>query len=154
MLKTVVLWNSYLTLLSFILTSLILGGLIVNLSMLSGISGMAPDMNPAYFKIIYSVTAATLLFLILELIIVPARITRLFSGSKSQKELVQFYLKKFSTVYYLRLAIGFIGLLFLCLILFTRCSGTGIHVIAFVLLMAAELSGRFLFYAEQESSSL
>jgi len=154
MLKTISWWNSFHTPLSFFITAFILGGLIVDLSLLITISENRVALYPEFLKLFTMITGSILLLLCFEFILVPTRMIRLLSESDYQKDLVQNFLNQFEVIYYLRLLVTIIGFVTLSIILFTQSLYLVIYLISFGLLAIEAFLGRYLFYAEQESSSL
>ena len=154
MLKTVPWWNSILTPFGFFLTATILGGLFIMLLLMIGIFVENTTINPMLSEAFRLITIGILLFLCFEMLVIPTRVTRLFSGSKFQQGLVQSFMDQFGQLYYLRLGISLLGILFLGRMLLTHRFSLGFFFIPFLLLVFAEFLGRYLFYAEQKSSYL
>jgi anaerobic dimethyl sulfoxide reductase subunit C len=154
MLKTVSWWNSALTPLSFFLSALILGGLVVNFSFLIEISENRELLPPGFFDIFTSITGGLMLLLCFEFLIVPTRMIRLLSGSNFQKGQLQNFLNRFRWIYYLRLFLAITGFIWLGIMLLTKNFNFGFYIVPFGLVIFTELLGRYLFYAEQETSAL
>lgn len=154
MLKTVSWWNSVLTPLSFFISAFILGGLVINLLFLIDVSANSSTLPLFFFDIFTSITIGLMLLLCFEFLVVPTRMIRLLSGSNFQKGQMQSFLKSFYWIYYLRLFLAISGFTILGIMLLTQSIHLVIYFISFTLLVFEELLGRYLFYAEQESSAL
>jgi anaerobic dimethyl sulfoxide reductase subunit C len=154
MLKTVLWWNSILTPLSFFLTAIILGGLLINFTLMMDASIGKTTASSYSIGVIPLMTGSIVLLLGLELLLVPTRMTRLLSGSNIQKGQVQAFMSQYKHLYYLRLIVVLIGFIWLGIMLLTQNFNFGFYIVPFGLVILTELLGRYLFYAEQETSAL
>lgn len=154
MIRTVPIWNTGYTLLSFFLTAFILGGLLVAFTI--------RIYTPGYF--IYGLSSALimvtsisgLVFFLLgsEFVSILAKFVHMVSGSPGMKEAALALFDKYKHVFYLRLVIGALGMGILGFIIFQARYDTGFYYICFTLVLVAELLDRYLFYSARDVSGI
>lgn len=154
MLRTVPVWNTPFTPISFFLTSFILGGLLIgavfSVSQAVGfLSDASLDTN-----VLVTITTGVLLLLGGEFFMIPARLVHLLSGSVGARDPVQKLFERYKNVFYNRLLMGILGAATLVFILLHTRYGPNFYAIGFALVMLAELSDRFLFYAARDVSGI
>ena len=154
MLRTVPVWNTLFTLISFFLTALILGGLVVGaVFTISQAEGFPSDAS-LDINVLVMITTGALLLLGGEFVLVPARVVRLVSGSNGEKETLQKLFQRYKSVFYCRLLMGIGGSAFLFFILLQTRYDPVFYAVCFAFILLAELSDRFLFYAARDVSGI
>lgn len=154
MIRTVPFWNTNYTLLSFFLTSIILGGLLV-----SGVFLMNPPVrfapDPSLFlKIVVSITTLVFLSLGTEFLAILGKTVQLLSGSLGQKESILALFKQYKNVFSMRLLIGVLGMVTLGFMVFQTRYDVWHFTAAFTFILLAELLDRYLFYTAREVSGI
>jgi len=151
MLRTVPVWNTLFTPLSFYLTTLILGGLA---------AGVLLVLNRYPSSI--SFTDDTLVILLPgvlfvfggEVILVIGWILEYFSRISNKKETTQKLLESHKSVFNVRIIFGLLGLFGLIILILHNRFTILFFAICFVLIMLAQLADRFLFYAARDVSGI
>jgi len=149
MLRTVPVWNTIFTPLSFFLAALILGGLVVGT--LFAVRGGGPTLEANLLSII---TKAALYLLVGEFLLVIGRVIRFFSASSKETETIQRLINNYRNLVYYRLLLGVAGLICLIIIFLQTSYAPGLYAICFLLILIAELADRFLFYTAREFSGI
>ncbi len=145
MVRTVPVWNTNYTLLSFFLTALILGGLLV--SVIFVVFLPAP---PRSMQVTASVSAGVLLLLVSQFILIPAKIVKMLSGSRTEQESIRRLFEQHKNTFYTQLVIGVAGAAGLGFTLFQARYNPIFYAICFILILAAELADRYLFYTARD----
>ncbi len=149
MLRTVPIWNTLFTLTSFFFAAFILGGLLL------GVMFTIDQPEGVLFDLFLPamITASSLLFLAGEFILVAVRLmVDRRSGSSGEQETVKKLFTRYKNVFYVRLLIGIGGVAGLVFMLLQAHFNPGLYTVCFTLILLAELSDRFLFYAAREVS--
>lgn len=154
MVRTVPFWNTNYTLLTFFLTSIILGGLLVSVVfMVNPPVRFAPDPS-LFLKVVVSITALVFLSLGTEFVAILGKTVQLLSGSLGQKESILALFKQYKKVFSMRLLIGVLGMVTLGLMIFQTRYDVWYFAAAFTLILLAELLDRYLFYTAREVSGI
>ncbi|MBE3117564.1 MAG: hypothetical protein IMZ50_02255 [Candidatus Atribacteria bacterium] len=100
------------------------------------------------------IAIASILLLGIELIVLPIYLAYLATGSAAALTSLGLMAGKFNLAFILRLVLGFIGAGILAVFLYQNASSSGkknvlgtLAIGAFVLVLIAEVLGRFIFYA-------
>ncbi len=156
-------WNTLATPVSFYTTSLLLGSLALAVAFFINymiVKRKNPECTDCQFGMLKSVlswlSVVAIVMLGVEFVIIPVYLATLAIGGGAGLGTVDLMVGTFSVVLALRLALAFIGAGILGLFLFQsakqgdRLSKLGVITCsAFTLVLAAEVLGRFLFYATQ-----
>jgi len=143
MLRTVPVWNTPFTPISFLLTALTLGGLVVGSIFIF-----------TEYPLIYpnKVITALLLFYSGEFILLVVRIISYFFRFGKGKEIIQNLITEYRTIFYLRVIVGFISLACLVMMLSQTLYAPGFFALITLMIFLVEITDRFLFYTARELS--
>lgn len=151
MLRTVPVWNTLFTPISFYLTALALGGLVSGMILASSDYSLNTPIHNDALNII---TTSTLFILGCEFVLLITRVVTFMSDSSKGKEIIQNLLDGFGNVFYSRLILSISGLAFLTIILSQILTSPIFYILSFLLVLLAEIADRFLFYTARELSIL
>ncbi len=154
MLRTVPIWNSIYTPLSFTLSALILGPLALGLVFTIGSPGWLLDGSDAGPTVLRMVTLTALVFLGCEFLLVPARMASLLSGTLQEKQAIGRLFERHKTVFFGRLVASLIGAAVLIAMLVQSSYGPFLYFLGFAIILSAEVLDRYIFYAAREVSRL
>ncbi len=154
MIRTVPSWNTIYTMISFFLTALILGGLLISVVFVVNTPGeFIPDSSSAY-KVVASISGLVLILLGGRFVSILTRIVQMLSGSIGEKESVQGLIEQYKNIFYIRLLMGILGMAFLGFMVFQTRSDPSLYAVCFTLVLVAELLDRYLFYTAREVSGM
>lgn len=148
MLRTVPVWNTPYTPISFFLTALILGGLLAGLTLGNPLD---PLMSNEALSII---TVGVLIFLGGELALAISRFVKFSSNSVKEKEGLHLLFEKYRRVFYFRLFLLIAGLACLLSLLFQTYFSPGLYSLCFMLVFSAKVVERFLFYSARDFNGI
>ena len=169
MLRTAPAWNTLATPITFFTTTFLLGALavgaayVVNYAM---IKRSDPDCAAAQCDILRSalrwLALAAVLLVGVHLVVQPLYVAYLSnSGTAAASEAVDILMGEYSVLFALRLALVFVGAAILGAFIYRTASTPGremvlgnLAILAFAVVLVAEVMGRFLFYAMQTNVGL
>jgi anaerobic dimethyl sulfoxide reductase subunit C (anchor subunit) len=154
MLRTVPIWNTVYTPLSFFLTGLILGPLALGLLFTFVSPSWLPSEAIADAKVLPMVTVTALGFLVVELLLVSARMAGLLSGSLEEKQAIGRLFGRHQKVFFARLVASLLGAAGLIAMLVQSHYDPFCYFFGFAIILTAELLDRYIFYAGREVSRL
>jgi anaerobic dimethyl sulfoxide reductase subunit C (anchor subunit) len=154
-------WNTFATPITFYVTTLMLGVLAVGAALVVNcaiIQKKNPDCADKQHDLLRNVirwlAIASIILLGIELIILPIYLAYLSTGSAASLASLGLMAGKFNLTLILRLVLGFLGAGVLAVFLYQNASSSGkknvlgyLAIGAFVLVLIAEVLGRFVFYA-------
>ncbi|MCP4421254.1 MAG: hypothetical protein GY805_31975, partial [Chloroflexi bacterium] len=144
-------WNTFFTPLSFFMTALILGCLVVGtVFAVTGSLLNAPVNKDALAMVI----TGALFVLGCEFALIIGRSAGYRSGSSKGKDTIQKLLASHRNVFYGRLLLGIAGFIGLSVMLLQAHFPPGFCAICFVLVLSAALADRFLFYKARDVSGI
>jgi len=152
MLRTVPIWNTVYTPLSFTLSALILGPLALGLVFAIGSPGWPLEGSDT--TVLRGVTLTALVFLGCELILVPARMASLLSGTLQEKQAIGRLFERHKTVFFGRLVASLVGAAVLIAMLVQSNYDAFFYFLGFAIILTAEVLDRYIFYAAREVSRL
>jgi len=154
MLRTVPVWNTFFTPVSFFLTTLILGVLLV------GATFIGSRGEGSFFEIslvsdaLVKVTTGALIFLGAEFVLVFSRVLRLLNGTDSEKIAIQKLFARYRNVFFYRVFFGIAGFICLLIMLIQTHYSLSLYILCFLLILIAEIAERFLFYSARDVSGI
>jgi|SRR5690554_3134569 len=169
MLRTAPAWNTLATPITFFTTTFLLGALavgaayVVNYAM---IKRSDPDCAAAQCDILRSalrwLALAAVLLVGVHLVVQPLYVAYLSNnGTAAASEAVDILMGEYSVLFALRLALVFVGAAILGAFIYRTASTPGremvlgnLAILAFAVVLVAEVMGRFLFYAMQTNVGL
>ena len=161
MLPTEPSWNTIATPVAFYSTTFLLGSLAMGVAFVANYSyiqrrdpGCASDQCELMRDAVRGIAVAAMVFLGVELVSIPLYVTALASGGQAGQASARLMIGPFSTVFALRLILGFVGAGVFAMFLYRNAVSAGrektlgyLAYGAFALVLVAEVLGRFLFYA-------
>lgn len=154
MIRTVPMWNTGYTLLSFLLTAFILGGLLVTFTIRIYTPEVFISGSSSALVMVTSISGLIFFLLGSELVLIFAKFVHMVSGSPGMKEAALALFDKYKHVFYLRLVIGASGMGTLGFMIFQARYDSGFYYICFTLVLVAELLDRALFYTARDVSGM
>lgn len=148
MLRTVPVWNTLYTPISFFLTTLVLGGLLAGFAL-----GAQLDMVMRE-QVLSIIIVYVLVLLGCELVLSISRVVKFFSDSREERAGFLLLFEKHSRVFYFRLLLLIVGLMSLFIILFQEKFSPELYLFCFMLVLSAEVVDRFLFYAARDFNGI
>lgn len=154
-------WNSFATPLAFFTTTLLLGVLAMGAAYMANyayVRKKEPDCEEVQCDLLRTVTrwiAISAVVLVgIELVVAPIYVASLAGGSAAAASSASLMVGEYGILFTLRLVLAFIGAALFGLFLYQNALSPGKETMmsslmygAFVLVLAAELMGRYLFYA-------
>lgn len=161
MLPTEPSWNTFATPIAFFSTAFLLGSLAMGVAFVANYSyvqrrdpGCASDQCELMRDAVRGIAVAAIAFLGVEFVSIPLYVSTLATGGQAAHASIHLMIGSFSVVFALRLIFGFIGAGIFVMFLYRNAVNAGrektlSYLIygAFVLVLVAEVLGRFLFYA-------
>ncbi|MEW6717352.1 MAG: DmsC/YnfH family molybdoenzyme membrane anchor subunit [Chloroflexota bacterium] len=161
MMETQPAWNTFATPAQFATTTLLLGMLALGAAFVANYAYVAkkvPEHVETQSKLLLSVmrwvATGSVVLLGVEFIIIPIYLSLLASMGGEAAQTASLMISNFGVVFGFRLFLVFLGAGILCVFIFKNALGPGkekalsyFAYSAFVLVLAAEILGRFLFYA-------
>jgi anaerobic dimethyl sulfoxide reductase subunit C (anchor subunit) len=145
MLRTVPVWNTVATPVTFFTTALLLGTANIGTMLMVVSAQMAIVVFTTQF--VQGLGVASAVFLGVQVAIIPLHIARLSAQGGAAAESSRILADRYRGVYILRLILAAIGVGLFNLAAFWHVAGGATAMLAFVLVLVAEVLGRFLFYA-------
>lgn len=153
-------WNHFATPVGFLVTTLLLGVLANGAALVWNYAIVIrkdPGCEKRQFELLRMVVRwlaiASILLVGIEIIVIPIYLAALGTGPAMAQESLQLMTGPFNTVFILRLVLGFIGAVVLATFLYRKAVtsekkylGT-LAISAFLLVLIAEVLGRYMFYA-------
>jgi anaerobic dimethyl sulfoxide reductase subunit C (anchor subunit) len=161
-------WNSPVTPISFFVTTLLLGALAMGAAIVwnyAQVQKSNPECADVQCEMMRTairwIAIASVVLLGIELVVLPLYLTSLATGNTAAQASLTMLHSSFGLVFALRLILVFVGAGVLGVFLYQYASLAGqekmlsnIAYSAFVLVLAAEVMGRFLFYATHQGVGL
>ncbi len=154
MLRTVPVWNTVYTPLSFFLTGLILGPLALGLVFTIASPGWLPADASAGAEVLPMLSVTALAFLGLQFLMLPARIASLLSGTPRERQAIGQLFEHHKKILLARLAAALLGAAGLLAMFAQSHYAAPSYFFAFAVILIAELLERYVFYAAREASRL
>jgi len=149
MLETIPVWNSITTPIQFFLSAFLLGGLVVLLAGVLNPGYRKPDLKvPDYTKAIVEALIIMLILLLASLILWIVNVYLLSGGGLAEEKSLFILMSENSLFFYLRIVLMAVSILLIIYRLFSR-SFLRMKIflaILFILVLMAEVMGRYLFY--------
>ena len=149
MLETIPVWNSITTPIQFFLSAFLLGGLVVLLAGVLNPGHRKPDLKvPDYTKAIVEALIIMLILLLASLILWIVNVYLLSGGGLAEEKSLFILMSENSLFFYLRIVLMAVSILLIIYRLFSR-SFLRMKIflaILFILVLMAEVLGRYLFY--------
>ncbi|HKK09980.1 MAG TPA: DmsC/YnfH family molybdoenzyme membrane anchor subunit [Bacteroidales bacterium] len=149
MLETIPVWNSITTPIQFFLSAFLLGGLVVLLAGVLNPGYRKPDLKvPDYTKAIVEALIIMLILLLASLILWIVNVYLLSGGGLAEEKSLFILMSENSLFFYLRIVLMAVSILLIIYRLFSRSflRMKSFLVILFILVLMAEVMGRYLFY--------
>jgi anaerobic dimethyl sulfoxide reductase subunit C len=154
-------WNTLATPISFFTTALLLGSLAIGVALVANyayIKKHNPDCADTHCELmrraLQLIAISSIILVGIDLIVIPVYIAYLASGSAAALSTTILLIGPFSAVFVIRLILAFVGAGIFGVFLYQNALSAGREKIlgylvysAFVLVLVAEVLGRFLFYA-------
>ncbi len=154
-------WNTLATPISFFATALLLGCLAMGVALVANyayVKGKTPDCADTQCELMRSalgwIAVASIILVGIELLVIPVYLAFLATGSAAALSTVKLISGPFSWVLVIRLILAFVGAGIFGAFLFQNAQKAGqekmlayLAYSAFILVLVAEVLGRFLFYA-------
>jgi anaerobic dimethyl sulfoxide reductase subunit C (anchor subunit) len=156
-------WNSFATPVAFFTTTLLLGVLAMGAAYVANyayVRRKEPDCEEVQCDLLRTVSRWIAIFAVvlvgIELVVAPVYVASLAGGSAAAASSASLMVGEFGTIFVLRLVLAFVGAALFGLFLYQNALSPGKETMmsglmygAFVLVLVAELMGRYLFYATQ-----
>ena len=157
-------WNTFATPITFFVTTLMLGVLAVGAALVANcaiIQKKNPDCAEKQHDLLRSairwIAIASIILLGIELVVIPIYLAYLSTGGAAALGSLGLMAGKYNLTFILRLVLGFLGAGVLAVFLYQNASSSGkknvlayLAIGAFVLVLIAEVLGRFIFYATHQ----
>ncbi len=161
MLETEPSWNTLATPATFYATAFLLGSLAMGAAFVANYAyvqkhnpGCASEQCELMRDAVRGISISTLVFLGVEFVTLPLYLATLSSAGQAAQSSLLLTIGPFSTVFVLRLVLGFLGAGVFGIFLYRNAASAGhektlgyLVYAAFALVLVAEVLGRFLFYA-------
>jgi anaerobic dimethyl sulfoxide reductase subunit C len=161
-------WNSLATPVSFFVTTLLLGALAMGAAIAwnyAQVQKSNPECADVQCEMMRTtlrwIAIASVVLLGIELVVLPLYLAFLATGNSAAQASLNMFFSSFSLVFALRLILVFVGAGVFGLFLYQNASSAGQEKMlsnmaysAFVLVFAAEVMGRFLFYVTHQGVGL
>lgn len=154
MLRTVPVWNTIFTPISFFVTALTLGGLLISGLIMVFQEAGSPLYSAQCADVLAPLTTSVLLLIGTGIVFAPARVKHMFSSPLGESEALKSLLKKRRNNFYLRILLGILGAVFLGFSLLSSSFMFVLFLIGALFVLVAELIDRFLFYEARETSGI
>ncbi len=160
-LRTVPTWDNAATIVTFLTTTFLLGSLAMGAAFVANYVyvqrknlGCADVQCGLLRDSLRWITIAAVVLLGVEFVVVPVYVAYLAAGSETARESAALFSNQYGVIFFLRLALVFLGAGVLSVFVYRNALSTGrerimgnMAYLAFVLVLVAEVLGRFLFYA-------
>ncbi len=154
MLRTVPIWNTVYTPVSFFLSGLILGPLALGIVFTMSQPGWLPPGVASNVVVLPMLTMMALGFLGVELLLVLTRIVSLLSDSLQEKQALGLLYQRHKKEFFARLVLSLMGAAALITMLVQSHYDPFCYSFGFAIILAGELLDRYIFYAAREVSRL
>jgi anaerobic dimethyl sulfoxide reductase subunit C (anchor subunit) len=154
MLRTVPIWNTVYTPVSFFLSGLILGPLALGLLFTFVSPSWLPPDAIAGAKVLPMLSGTALAFLVVGLVLALARIAGLLPGTLEEKQAIGRLFGRHKKIFFVRFASGLLGAAGLIAMLVQSHYDPFCYFFGFAIVLIAELLDRYIFYAAREVSRL